>query len=140
MFTCPAGKVLKFWYTKHDAQRGDYQIYRCTACGNCRHFGDCTTSKRGRTVWRRPVDKKIKAMRSKLDSEFGKAIYSKRKHIVEPVFGHIKAVLGFTGFRLRGLKKVNAEFKLVSIAHNLKKISKYAYKKGVGLTPRLVEA
>ena len=139
VFTCPAGKVLKFWYTKHDVQRGDYQIYRCTACGNCRHFGDCTTNKRGRSIWRRPVDKKIKAMRSKLDSESGKAIYAKRKHIVEPVFGHIKAVLGFTGFSLRGLKKVNAEFKLVSIAHNLKKISKYAYKKGVGLTPRLVE-
>ena len=55
-------------------------------------------------------------MRSKLDSEAGKAIYAKRKHIVEPVFGHIKAVLGFTGFHLRGLEKVNAEFKIVAIA------------------------
>ena len=79
-------------------------------------------------------------MRSKLDSQAGKAIYAKRRHIVEPVFGHIKTILGFTGFHLRGLKKVNAEFKLVAIAHNLKKISKYAYKKGIGLTPRLIEA
>ena len=86
------------------------------------------------------MDEKIKAMRLKLDSESGKAIYAKRKHIIEPVFGHIKAVLGFTGFSLRGLKKVNVEFKLVAIAHNLKKITKYAYKTGVGLIPRPVEA
>ena len=79
-------------------------------------------------------------MRSKLDSESGKAIYAKRKHIVEPVFGHIKSVLGFTGFNLRGLQKVNAEFKIVAIAHNLKKISKYAYKKGIGLMPTMVAA
>ena len=79
-------------------------------------------------------------MRSKLDSESGKAIYGKRKHIVEPVFGQIKAIMGFTGFNLRGLIKVGAEFELVAIAHNLKKISKYAYKKGFGLTPRLIQA
>ena len=85
------------------------------------------------------MDEKIKAMRSKLDSAMGKANYAKRRHIIEPVFGHIKSVLGFTGFSLRGLEKVNAEFKIVAIAHNLKKISKYAYKKGIGLTPRVVE-
>ena len=86
------------------------------------------------------MDEKIKQMRCKLDSDSGKAIYAKRKHIVEPVFGHIKSVLGFTGFHLRGLQKVNAEFKIVAIAHNLKKISKYAYKRRIGLTPRLVDA
>ena len=86
------------------------------------------------------MDEKIKAMREKLDSAIGKATYAKRRHIVEPVFGHIKNVLGFTGFSLRGLEKVNAEFKIVAIAHNLKKISKYAYKKGIGLTPRQVQA
>jgi hypothetical protein len=129
VFTCPAGKVLKFWYTKREP-KGDYRVYRCTQCDSCQYFGQCTTSKRGRSIWRRLVDKKIKAMRSKLDSASGKAIYVKRKHIVEPVFGHIKAILGFSGFNLRGLKKVNAEFKLVAIAHNLKKISKYAYKRG----------
>ncbi len=139
VFSCPAGKVLKYWYTKREA-KSVYRIYRCKQCDSCQHFGQCTTSKRGRSIWRRLVDKKIKAMRLKLDSAAGKAIYAKRRHIVEPVFGHIKTILGFTGFHLRGLKKVNAEFKLVAIAHNLKKISKYAYKKGIGLTPRLIEA
>jgi transposase len=139
VFTCPAGKVLKFWYTKREP-KAIYRVYRCVQCNSCQHFGECTKSKNGRSIWRRLVDKKIKAMRLKLDSDMGKAIYAKRRHIVEPVFAHIKNVLGFTGFHLRGLKKVNAEFKLVAIAHNLKKISKYAYKKGIGLTPRLIEA
>jgi len=56
------------------------------------------------------------------DSESGKAIYGKRKYSVEPPFGHIKSIMGFTGFQLRGKQKVTAEFKLVSIAHNLRKI------------------
>ena len=61
-------------------------------------------------------------MREKLDSDQGKAIYSRRKHIVEPFFGQIKSVMGFTSFLLRGLKKVRGEFSLVAIAHNLRKI------------------
>ena len=139
VFTCPEGKIVKFWHTRR-YENGDYRVYHCVECTSCKHFGQCTKSEQGRSIWRRLMDKKIKHMRLKLDSESGKAIYAKRKHIVEPVFGHIKSVLGFTGFHLRGLQKVNAEFKLVAIAHNLKKISRYAYKKGIGLTPRLVEA
>ena len=134
VFTCPAGKVVKYWHSRH-YENSDYRVYRCDQCTGCQHFGQCTKSKKGRSIWRRLVDEKIKQMRCKLDSDSGKAIYAKRKHIVEPVFGHIKSVLGFTGFHLRGLQKVNAEFKIVAIAHNLKKISKYAYKKGIGLTP-----
>lgn len=61
-------------------------------------------------------------MREKLDSDQGKAIYGHRKHIVEPVFGQIKSVMGFTSFLLRGLQKVKGEFNLVAIAHNLRKI------------------
>ena len=138
VFTCPEGKLVKFWHIRR-YETGDCRVYRCDQCTSCQHFGQCTKSKQGRSIWRRVVDESIKQMRLKLDSESGKAIYAKRKHIVEPVFGHIKSVLGFTGFSLRGLKKVNAEFKIVAIAHNLKKISKYAYQKSVGLTPRLVE-
>ena len=64
-------------------------------------------------------------MRQKLDSDSGKAVYGKRKHTVEPPFGHIKSIMGFTSFLLRGLEKVKREFKLVSIAHNLRKIWLY---------------
>jgi transposase len=136
-FTCPAGKELTFWHKREDKQ-GQYHVYLCKVCKECPHYGKCTKSKKGRSIWRRVVDEKIKAMRLKLDSESGKAIYNKRRHIIEPVFGHIKAVLGFTGFHLRGLTKVTGEFKLIAIAHNLKKISKYGYKKELGLTPMAV--
>ena len=134
VFTCPAGKTLSFWQSKQD-KCADYRVYRCRDCKTCPHFGECTKSKRGRTIWRMVGEERIKEMRAKLDTDEGKAIYAKRKHIVEPVFGHIKAVIGFTGFHLRGLRKVNGEFMLVAIAHNLKKISKWGYKKGIGLTP-----
>jgi len=64
-------------------------------------------------------------MRQKLDSNTGKAIYAKRKYTVEPPFGHIKSIMGFTSFMLRGIDKVKGEFKLVSTAHNLRKIWLY---------------
>ena len=64
-------------------------------------------------------------MRQKLDSESGKAIYGKRKYTVEPPFGHIKSIMGFINFLLRGKQKVKGEFKIVSIAHNLQKIWLY---------------
>jgi transposase len=49
--------------------------------------------------------------------------YRLRKVVVEPVFGQIKNVLGFTRFLLRGLRKVTGEFSLVAIAHNLRKLA-----------------
>jgi hypothetical protein len=49
--------------------------------------------------------------------------YRLRKITVEPVFGQIKAALGFTRFLLRGLWKVSAEWGLVSTAHNLRKLA-----------------
>jgi len=73
-------------------------------------------------VFRKNNLKELRQMRRKLDSESGKAIYGKRKYSVEPPFGHTKSIMGFTGFQLRGKQKVTAEFKLVSIAHNLRKI------------------
>jgi transposase len=139
MFICPEGKQLPFVYRQRRNDKGAYLIYQCSGCSECGHWGQCTTNKKGRTVCRRKIDEKIKQMRLKLDSESGKAIYAKRKVIVEPVFGQIKAVQGFTDFKLRGLKKVNAEFKLVAIAHNLRKISKYIHKKGIDLATKLAE-
>jgi transposase len=139
VFICPEGRQLPFVYRQRRNDKGSYRIYQCSGCSECGHFGQCTTNKKGRTVCRRDIDEKVKQMRLKLDSESGKAIYARRKVIVEPVFGQIKAVQGFTDFKLRGLKKVNGEFKLVAIAHNVKKISKYIHKKGIDLATKLAE-
>lgn len=63
------------------------------------------------------------AMDARLKTPKGQAAYRKRKWIVEAPNGWIKNVLGFRQFSLRGLHKVRAEFKLVCLALNLRRMS-----------------
>lgn len=67
-------------------------------------------------------DPVLVAMADKLETPAGKAIYRRRACTVEPVFGVIKAVLGFRQFLLRGMKKVGGEWNLVCLAYNLKRL------------------
>jgi len=62
------------------------------------------------------------AMREKLRTEAGRAVYKMRKAIVEPVFGHIKEQRGFRRFSLRGKENVSREWKLVCAVSNLLKL------------------
>ena len=62
------------------------------------------------------------AMRDKLQTTEGRAIYARRKAITEPVHGLIKQARGFRQFLLRGLDKVAREFTLVALTHNLLKL------------------
>jgi transposase len=64
-------------------------------------------------------------MRAKLKTESGRAVYARRKTIVEPVFGQIKEARGFRRFLLRGLAKIRGEWRLVCLTHNLLKIWRY---------------
>jgi transposase len=64
-------------------------------------------------------------MAAKLRTAAGKALYARRKAIVEPVFGQIKGVRGFRRFLLRGLAKVRGEWRLVCLTHNLLKLWRY---------------
>jgi transposase len=68
------------------------------------------------------TDPVLVAMAEKLKTPEGKATYRKRARTVEPVFGIIKAVLGFRQFLLRGLKKVSGEWNLVCLAYNCKRL------------------
>ena len=61
-------------------------------------------------------------MGRKLRTVKGRATYSKRKHIVEPPFGQIKEARGFRRFSLRGLVKVDFEWDLICLTHNLLKL------------------
>jgi transposase len=60
-------------------------------------------------------------MRRKLQTKSGKNVYRWRKAIVEPVFGQIKHARGFRQFLLRGLQKVQGEWALVCLGHNVLK-------------------
>jgi len=62
------------------------------------------------------------AMRAKLASEEGRALYAQRKAVAEPVFGQVKEVRGLRRFSLRGLKLVGEEWLIVCATHNILKL------------------
>jgi transposase len=64
----------------------------------------------------------VEAMAHHLRTKAGKALYALRKQMPEPVFGIIKSVMGFRQFSLRGLEKVRGEWKLVTMAWNIKRL------------------
>ena len=64
----------------------------------------------------------VQAMRHRLQTQAGKAVYAKRKATVETVIGIVKEVLGFRQFLLRGLNSVQGEWSLVCIGWNLKRM------------------
>ena len=63
-----------------------------------------------------------KRMKAQATSEAGQRWLRVRRMTVEPVFGLIKSVLGFGRFRLRGLAKVQLEWKLVAVAFNCRRV------------------
>jgi transposase len=74
---------------------------------------------------RGPIPKRatlLERMQRKLQTVAGRAIYARRKVIVEPVFGQIKQRQGFRQFLLRGIQKVQGEWALVCMTHNLLKL------------------
>ncbi len=120
-FVCPAGKVLPLVDIKKDGRKiygSSYEV-----CSSCKDYSRCVKAKKkvGRSVTSTPHDHRLRAMQSKMKESSAKAIYSRRKVIVEPVFGQIKNS-GFRRFNLRGTKKVQGEFSLACVAHNSKKI------------------
>lgn len=72
----------------------------------------------------------IDRMRRKLKTKLGKKIYSKRKESVEAVFGQIKDARGIRSFLLRGLEKVEAEWALISLTHNILKLWRSTWGEG----------
>src|SRR5579871_4767522 len=61
-------------------------------------------------------------MARKLRTKKGRQRYARRKAMVEPVFGQVKHGRGFRQFLLRGKKKMQSEWRLVSLTHNLLKL------------------
>jgi hypothetical protein len=58
-------------------------------------------------------------MKRAIDSLEGKALYGRRFATVEPVFGNIRYNKGLNRFTLRGQKKVDTQWKLFCLVHNL---------------------
>ena len=64
-------------------------------------------------------------MKQKIDTPEGRYQYSRRMGIVEPVFAHICSTLGLNRFSLRTRGKVDIQWKLYCMVHNLLKIHRY---------------
>ena len=64
----------------------------------------------------------VEAMAHRLRTPEGKKLYGLRKQTPEPVFGIIKSVMGFRQFLLRGLDNVQGEWRLVTLAWNMKRM------------------
>ena len=64
-------------------------------------------------------------MRYVLNCEVGEKLYRKRKHMVEPVFGHSRHNRGVTRFLRRGRKAVRTEWRLMMMTHNLTKLHRH---------------
>jgi hypothetical protein len=67
----------------------------------------------------------LERMRFRLNTPEGRAIYARRKAVVEPVNGQIKHARRFRQFSFRGLVAVNAEWEVVSLCHNVLRLFKY---------------
>ncbi len=126
-FTCPSEQILVLVKQRKKGVR-TYQgdIEKCNVCTFKRR---CCQSSKGmaRTINTDDKEPLRQQMNNKMEAEESKAIYKKRKVIVEPVFGQIKNT-GFRGFSVRGKEKVAGEFSLVCATHNIKKITKAIFK------------
>jgi hypothetical protein len=75
--------------------------------------------------YRQGRERPLQWMKEKIDSALGRHFYSSRLGIVEPVFGHIGDAIGIKRFSLRGKKKVNGQWQLMAMLHNLTKIHRF---------------
>ena len=136
--TCPAGKAMTSpgsIYTTANGLR--YQTYTAKAvdCNACEHSSQCLKGPlkpndgRGRQVTRfEPKPKDLghpsERMRQAIDSTRGRQLYSQRIGTVEPVFGNIRHNKRLTRLNYRGYAKVNAQWNLYCMVHNIEKLSK----------------
>lgn len=131
---CPAGQTLHSVggiYTNPTGQR--YRLFRAKAadCQSCALRTRClkrADSQRGRHVCHfeptvKDPNDPSERMRCAIDSTRGRALYSQRIGTVEPVFGNIRHNKRLNRLTLRGKEKVNAQWHLFCMVHNIEKLA-----------------
>ncbi|NNJ95629.1 MAG: transposase [Gammaproteobacteria bacterium] len=135
---CPAGNVM--WLKAKRARIGHHWFIQFQAyesdCANCGMRKRCLRSDQQKTPRQINVALDITAerkasvierMKRKIDSVQGRHIYSQRLGTVEPVFGHISDAIGIKRFSLRTKRKVDGQWKLMMMLHNILKIHRYGW-------------
>jgi hypothetical protein len=129
-YTCPNEKILKFiGHQKLYGNEGNKYQSRPSDCKNCQLREKCfrrnTEKAKNRTLY--IVDtgdgpNYSKEMRDNIDRPEIRDLYSKRMGIIEPVFANITSCKRLDSFTLRSKAKVNIQWLLYCIVHNIGKI------------------
>lgn len=127
-YTCPIGQTMnKVGSRKKRTKSGylqHYSVYQAQNCQGCPLRGLCHKAKGNRRVERNDQLEQYKEKARKLlCSKTGEERRKRRTADVEPVFAHIKSNRNFKRFTHRGLDKVDLEFGLHALAHNIRKMS-----------------
>ena len=133
-YVCPNGKALKVRVKKTETDGVFYRRYVSDAdeCKGCELKARCMRVRNGKCRYLNvPVGRVpgnlTEAMAAKIDSEKGRKIYPQRLAIVEPVFANIRTHKGMNRFTLRGKIKVNIQWLMYCMVHNMGKIANYGY-------------
>ena len=128
---CPNGKELRH-ERNQEWRKTAGRIYRSRKadCKQCRLMTKCLKSEKTGQKSVYLVDSYFgrnysEEMIKKIDTERGRHIYSQRMGIIEPVFAHICSAKGLNRFTLRTRPKVNVQWVLYCMVHNIEKICRY---------------
>lgn len=134
---CPAGKRL--YRSGHNVKVKNYLATKFkgpkSACLKCELRSQCLRNPErteirqvayfhGRTEQGKNTF--TEKMKHKIDTTVGRALYGMRLAVAEPPFAHICHIMGLNRFSHRGKRKVNTQWNLFCIVHNMKKIHRYA--------------
>jgi hypothetical protein len=131
-YICPEGKILKLYVKKTQVDGVIYRRYVADRndCQGCELKSKCIINKNGKRRYLyvpigSSLDNLTKPMIEKIDSEKGRKIYPQRIAIVEPVFANVRTQKRMDHFTLRGKVKVNIQWVLYCLIHNIEKIVNY---------------
>ena len=123
-YTCPQGHVLKSngnWYQrKYDESVTRIKHYKTSKCRTCPVASQCTSNPKGRIIERSEYAQAVQRNTLRVKSQ--PEIYSARQQIIEHIFGTIKRQWGYDHILLKGLRKNDGEFGLISLVYNLRRI------------------
>lgn len=121
-YLCPEGHKLAFSFMNKGKGKRQYRMEDKRNCRQCRYFGQCTHSERGRSIIRLRNEEVKQKLEAQYEAEAGQEIYRRRKTRVEHPFGHIKRNLKTDSFLLRRKVGVQAELSLLGTCFNLSRL------------------
>jgi len=96
------------------------RYYRASGCAHCSLKSQCTRNQANRTITREEEEQLMDEMAARVKAQPQKLRW--RKALVEHPFGTLKRWFGYTYFLVKGLEMVRAEWTLMTLAYNLKRV------------------